>query len=79
MTSTGEEWTAVTSAWSLTTGHGNGYRGVSVTTIDRQLGEHELLTASSFGIARLPVAGGGGETVMVEAIFEKDAPGARKR
>jgi len=76
---TGEEWTAVTSTWSFMSGLGNRYRGVTVAMIDRQLGEYGLLRARSVGVARLPVVDVGGETVMVEAIFARDARRERKR
>ena len=73
----GEEWSAVTIAWTCTTGHGNGYRGVTVAAIDRPVAEASL-RARQLTLAREPTANGG-EAVSLEALLAIGSRAARKR
>lgn len=55
---TGEEWSAMTAACSFTTGHGNCYRAVTVSMVDRPVSE-ENLGARLVRLTRESTASGG--------------------
>ncbi len=78
-TPTGEEWAALTSAWSLVTGRGHSYRGETTSIVGRDLGDLGALRAERFGIARLPVVETGGETLVVEIVLVRDARRPRRK